>query len=86
MNDRKYTIGVDYGTESGRAILVDVRTGEELAVHVTPYPHGVIDEALPGSKVLIPHDWALQHPGDYLAKPEEVIGIGADLPPARCFR
>lgn len=41
MNHRKYTIGVDYGTESGRAILVDVRTGEELAVHVTPYPHGV---------------------------------------------
>lgn len=46
---KKYVIGIDYGTESRRAVLVDVDTGEELGVHVTPYPHGVIDEALPGS-------------------------------------
>ncbi len=43
MNDAKYTIGVDYGTESGRAVLVDVATGEEIASAVHPYGDGVID-------------------------------------------
>src|SRR5258705_130376 len=40
----KYAIGVDYGTESGRAVLVNLSDGTELADHVTPYPHNVIDE------------------------------------------
>jgi L-ribulokinase len=40
---RKYAIGVDYGTQSGRAVLVDLSNGHEIADHVTPYPHGVID-------------------------------------------
>lgn len=60
-----YTIGIDYGTESGRAVLVDVSNGRELAVHVTPYAHGVIDERLPGSDRLLGTDWALQNPVDY---------------------
>ena len=46
---RKYAIGVDYGTESGRAVLVVLSDGAEIADHVTPYPHGVIDERLPGT-------------------------------------
>ena len=90
----KYAIGIDYGTQSGRAVLVDLATGEEIADHVTPYPHGVIDEELPGSGVRLEHDWALQHPGDYLevlkrsvpevmkmsgVNPEDVIGIGIDF-------
>ena len=50
MSKRKYAIGVDFGTESGRAVLVDVSNGEEIATAVYPYSHGVIDEALPGSK------------------------------------
>lgn len=62
---RKYTIGVDFGTESGRVLLVDVQNGEEIATHVTHYKHGVLDESLPNGKML-PPDWALQHPGDYL--------------------
>lgn len=92
--ERRYALGIDYGTESGRALLVDIATGEEVATHVTPYPHGVIDEALPGSGVKLGHDWALQHPDDYLevlrrsvpevlrlsgANPESVIGIGIDF-------
>jgi L-ribulokinase len=94
MKKRNYVVGVDFGTESGRAILVDVLHGEELAVHVTPYPHGVIDAALPGSRNRLPQDWALQHPADYLEvlrrsipavmqqagiQPEQVIGIGVDF-------
>ena len=45
----KYTIGVDYGTQSGRAVLVNLADGQEIADHVTPYRHHVIDEFLPGS-------------------------------------
>jgi len=90
----KYAIGIDYGTQSGRAVLVDLATGEEVADHVTPYPHGVIDEELPESGIKLEHDWALQHPGDYLevlkrsvpevmkasgVSPEDVIGIGIDF-------
>ncbi|WP_308635252.1 ribulokinase [Paenibacillus silvisoli] len=92
--EKKYAIGVDYGTESGRALLVDIATGEEVATHVTPYPHGVIDETLPGTGSKLEHDWALQHPDDYLevlrrsvpevlrasgVGPERVIGIGIDF-------
>lgn len=44
---KKYTIGVDFGTESSRAVLVEVATGREVATGVCPYSHGVIDEKLP---------------------------------------
>ena len=60
-----YTIGLDFGTLSGRAVLVDARDGAELAEAVFDYPHGVMDRALPSGKTL-PPDWALQHPQDYL--------------------
>lgn len=89
----KYTIGIDYGTESGRAVLVNVENGKEMAAHITPYQHGVMDKSLPnGSK--LETDWALQHPGDYLdvlftsvpavmkqsgVDKKDVIGIGVDF-------
>jgi L-ribulokinase len=64
----KYTIGVDFGTESGRAILVEVATGREVTSAVYAYSNGVIDEQLPipGSPVRLEPDWALQDPEDYL--------------------
>lgn len=64
----KYAIGVDFGTESGRAILVDVTDGTELGAAVYTYSNGVIDERLPieGPTVPLPPDWALQDPDDYL--------------------
>jgi len=89
----KYAIGVDYGTLSGRALLVNVETGEELATSVFPYPHAVMDEFLCGEVPLEP-EWALQHPQDYLdvlahtvpavlaeAKVDarDVIGVGIDF-------
>ena len=89
----KYTIGVDYGSLSGRAVLVDVATGEELASSVYEYPHAVMETQLPdGTK--LGHDWALQHPQDYLdvlshtipavlkeagVSNEDVIGVGTDF-------
>ncbi len=89
-----YTIGIDFGTESGRAVLVDVRDGREIATAVYPYPHRVIDQALPGSDKPLPPDWALQAPQDYIGvikntipavlkesgiDPAEVVGIGIDF-------
>jgi L-ribulokinase len=91
---RKYAIGVDFGTESGRALLVDVSDGSEVATAVHRYANGVIDEMLPGMGARLPPDWALQDPHDYLAvfqqavpavlkesgvAPEDVIGIGIDF-------
>ena len=91
--NEKYSIGVDFGTLSGRALLVEVATGRELASAVYEYPHGVLDEALPCGKKL-GHDWALQHPRDYVevlehtipavlresgADPADVVGIGTDF-------
>ncbi len=94
MTNSKYTIGVDFGTESGRAVLVDVATGEEVASAVHPYGDAVIDEHLPGSDKPLPPDFALQNPQDYIAvlretvpavlregrvTAEDVIGIGTDF-------
>jgi L-ribulokinase len=60
-----YTIGIDFGTLSGRAVLVDAADGSEVATAVLDYSHGVIDHSLPGSDVVLPPDWALQDPLDY---------------------
>ncbi len=90
----KFVVGVDFGTESGRAVLVDASTGRELASSVHRYANGVIDETLPGTTIRLGHDWALQDPNDYLevfkhavpavltesrVSPDDVIGIGIDF-------
>ena len=61
-------VGIDFGTESGRALLVDVATGRELASAVFPYSNGVIDVRLPApdDDVELAPDWALQDPIDYI--------------------
>ena len=94
MGEQKYAIGVDFGTESGRALLVDVTGGREIAAAVHVYKNGVIDERLPESGVRLDPDWALQDPNDYIevfkhavpavlkesgVDPADVIGIGIDF-------
>ncbi len=89
-----YSIGVDYGSESGRVILLDLETGIEAAVSVVPYAHRVIDRLLPDTERELPADWALQHPRDYLdvlktgipavlhdagVSGDSVVGIGVDF-------
>ncbi|MDZ4765297.1 MAG: ribulokinase [Chloroflexota bacterium] len=89
-----YTLGIDYGTESGRAVLVDTADGREVATAVHRYSHGVIDEHLPGSDKPLPPEWALQDPMDYIAvlqnavpavlresgvSPTEIVGVGIDF-------
>lgn len=60
----QYALGLDFGTLSARAILVDIQTGEEKADAVYAYPHGVISKQLPDGTVLHPH-FALADPEDY---------------------
>jgi L-ribulokinase len=90
----KCTIGVDFGTLSGRAVIVDVSNGRELATAVHEYANGVIDEYLPGTRIRLEPDWALQDPNDYIevfkhaipevlkksgVNPSDVIGVGIDF-------
>jgi L-ribulokinase len=87
-------IGVDYGTLSGRAVVVSVDDGAELGSAVHEYAHGVIERELPASGARLPPQWALQDPEDYLdvlreavpaavaaagIAPEQVIGIATDF-------
>jgi L-ribulokinase len=87
-------IGVDYGTLSGRAVVVRVADGAELGSAITEYPHAVVDRRLPGSGRALPPEWALQVPADYVevlrtavpaamraagADPADVIGIATDF-------
>ncbi|WP_410586504.1 ribulokinase [Amycolatopsis sp. lyj-23] len=60
------TVGVDFGTLSGRAVVVRVADGAELGSGVFEYPHGVLDETLPATGRALPPDWALQVPADYV--------------------
>jgi len=92
-NEKTCALGIDFGTESARALLIDAQTGEIIATAVEPYPNGVIDTALPGGAPLGP-DWALQNPSDWLhalestvrrvlaesgVDPQTVRGIGIDF-------
>ncbi|MEE4115894.1 MAG: ribulokinase [Marinilabiliaceae bacterium] len=92
-NSNKFVLGLDFGTLSGRALLVKVADGEEIESSVFDYPHGVMDEKLPDGTTL-GVDWALQHPQDYLdvlsftipgvlskagIDASDVIGLGIDF-------
>src|SRR5215469_8744510 len=78
-----YVIGVDFGTLSGRALVVRVADGAELGSAVHEYKHGVMDATLSSSGRALPPDWALQDPEDYLdvlrtAVPAAVAAAGVD--------
>jgi L-ribulokinase len=90
----KCSIGVDFGTLSGRAVIVDVSNGKQLGTAVHEYANGVIDEYLPGGRIRLEPDWALQDPNDYIevfkhtipevlrqsgVDPNDVIGVGIDF-------
>jgi L-ribulokinase len=88
------TLGLDFGTNSARALVVRCRDGRELGTCVVDYPSGrqgvLLDER--------DHNLARQHPGDYLAgmeqavrgalaqamqaepdfRPTQILGIGVD--------
>ena len=64
MTAPRYVIGVDFGTLSGRALLVNVDTGEVVAQEEREYAHGVITAW--GDRKRLPAGWALQDPADYL--------------------
>ena len=88
-----YTIGVDYGTLSGRAVLIRTRDGQQIASAAHPYAHAVITDHLPTSATPLPPEWALQHPQDYLdvlsntipqllssgVPTDQIVGIGIDF-------
>lgn len=88
-----YVVGVDFGTLSGRALVVRVSDGAEVATASHDYRHGVLDAALPSGERL-PPEWALQVPEDYRevlrhavpaavnaagVDPADVIGIATDF-------
>ncbi|GAB3749186.1 ribulokinase [Nocardiopsis nanhaiensis] len=94
VDNEPVVVGVDFGTLSGRAVVVRVDDGTELGTAVHAYQHGVIAEHLPGSTAPLPPETALQAPEDYRevlrtavpaalrdagVAPERVIGIGTDF-------
>lgn len=89
----RVALGLDFGTESVRALFVDLE-GTEVGSAVVAYPHGQITERLPGTQERLPPDFALQHPTDWLESaaqavrvalaggtinPSHVLGIGVDF-------
>ncbi len=68
---RRYVLGLDFGTLSVRAVLIDTRDGSTAGSAISGYPHGVMDRALLSEsgcddKPLPGTDWALQHPRDWV--------------------
>ena len=81
--DRALVVGVDFGTLSGRAVVVRVSDGKTLGTAVTAYRHGVMEERLAATGEPLPPDWALQVPSDYVdvlreAVPAAIAAAGVD--------
>tara|TARA_B110000503_G_scaffold7355_1_gene9970 strand:- start:45 stop:1709 length:1665 start_codon:yes stop_codon:yes gene_type:complete len=94
VNQEKFVIGVDYGSLSGRAVVVRVSDGQELGTAVLDYPNAVMDTVLNSTGQKLAPDWALQNPNDYIAvlkravpeaikkakiDPQNVVGIATDF-------
>lgn len=89
--DKKYTIGIDFGSLSARAVIVDVQNGHPAAIGEAIYEHGIINTGIGRNR--IPAGMFLQKTKDYRkalqesvkmvlinsgVHPEQVIGIGVD--------
>lgn len=89
----RVALGLDFGTESVRALLVDL-AGNERGCATAPYRHGQILGSLPGSNTVIPPHHAFQHPMDWLKSARiaiasalrrggvevgQIIGVGVDF-------
>ncbi|GAA2299123.1 ribulokinase [Actinomadura luteofluorescens] len=94
INEAACVVGVDFGTLSGRAVVVRVADGAELGGAVHDYGDAVIERVLPGTGEPLPPDWALQNPADWRAvlrtavpaavaeagvDPAQIVGIGTDF-------
>ena len=92
--DEQFVIGIDFGTLSGRAVVVRVSDGVELGSATHDYSHGVMDSVLASTGAALPPEWALQVPSDYVdvlktavpaavknagIDPASVMGIGTDF-------
>ncbi|MCK6554450.1 ribulokinase [Candidatus Binatia bacterium] len=90
----KCAIGIDFGTESGRALVVEATSGRVLGSAVHGYADGTVAARLPGTSIRLEPDWALQNPHDYLetlrravpeavkqagVRAEDIVGIGVDF-------
>ena len=90
----QYVVGIDFGTLSGRAVVVRVSDGCEMGEAVYAYPHGVMDRQLARTGAHLPPDWALQDPDDYIGvlqtavpqalresgvDPDAVVGVATDF-------
>src|SRR3954452_14835586 len=93
MTSANLTLGLDFGTESVRALLVDLK-GTECGSAIAAFKHGQILESLPSSGRKLPHSYALQDPQDWLdsaaravqaavrqakVEPGHIVGIGVDF-------
>lgn len=67
--DNFYSLGIDFGTNSVRALLVDLMSGEEISSETSPYHSGENGIILDNSQ---PH-LARQFPGDYLESLQEAV-------------
>jgi L-ribulokinase len=89
-----YVVGVDFGTLSARAVVVDTEDGTELAAAVHEFEHAVMDDKLAATGAELPPQWALQDPADYVEalqtavpeavraagiSPGDVVGLGTDF-------
>lgn len=89
----RLALGLDFGTESVRALLVDLK-GVEHGSAAVKYAHGQITQTLPSTGQPLSPDFALQHPQDWIdsaakatkqaiakagAEAKQVIGVGVDF-------
>lgn len=97
----KYLVGVDFGTLSGRAVVVRASDGVQMGTAVTEYKYAVMDRTLDaGDGQKLPPEFALQNPGDYIevlgeAIPnaikdagidkDDIVGVGIDATSATVF-